>query len=120
MDTFEFDLDESLRASVERKLTGTTQHDSEIAAIPLSGLRWEIKVAVLMLRAYRSVAPQVVRNRCVFDPSCSHYSELAFRRHGLITGLHLTVRRLRRCRAGAGGIDFSHIEHGDTRNEVQG
>ena len=35
MDTFEFSVDESLRPSVERKLTGSTKIDRGIASQPL-------------------------------------------------------------------------------------
>ena len=34
---------------------------------------------------------------CRFRPTCSHYSIEAVQRHGIVQGLLLTVRRLRRC-----------------------
>lgn len=113
MDMFEFDLDESIRPSVERMVTGTTKIDSKISALPISSLPLRIGFAVALLRAYRRLAPRSIRRRCVFDPSCSHYSELAFRQHGFLRGLKLTFRRLAKCRNGAGGIDFSFLKQGD-------
>jgi uncharacterized protein len=107
-DSFEFNLDESLRPSVERKLTGTTHIDAEISALP-SPSNWGEKTAVFSLRLYRKLTPKTIRCRCVFDPSCSHYSELAIRQHGLINGVRLTFKRLSRCKPGNGGVDFSHI-----------
>ncbi|MBN2430194.1 MAG: membrane protein insertion efficiency factor YidD [Acidobacteria bacterium] len=40
--------------------------------------------------------------RCRFIPTCSEYSLLAVRRHGLAKGLHLTVRRLLACHSAPG------------------
>ncbi|HBJ36722.1 MAG TPA: hypothetical protein DDZ51_18590 [Planctomycetaceae bacterium] len=34
---------------------------------------------------------------CRFYPTCSHYSVVAFLRHGLIAGGLMTYRRVRRC-----------------------
>ncbi len=119
MDTFEFDVDEKLRPSVERKLTGTTQLDTHVRTLSFVGLPVAIKLIVICLRAYRFVAPRWLRERCVFDPSCSHYSELAFRQHGVRKGLLLTARRLRKCKSGVGGVDLVSLEMGD-RYEIQG
>ena len=113
MDKFEFNIDEKLRPSVERKLTGSTKIDSEISALPLYDMGLLVKVSVLLLRFYRKIAPHSLRCRCVFDPSCSHYSELAFRESGFILGVKLTYNRLSRCKPGAGGIDFLYIKNGD-------
>jgi uncharacterized protein len=113
MDTFEFNVDESLRPSAERKLTGTTKIDTSISSLPIRTKHLSTTVAVYLLRLYRQLAPQVIRCRCVFDPSCSHYSELAFRQQGLLKGANLTFKRLRRCKPDAGGIDFSGIKQGD-------
>ncbi|MBY8964200.1 membrane protein insertion efficiency factor YidD [Algiphilus sp.] len=35
---------------------------------------------------------------CNFEPTCSAFAEEAIRRHGLLHGLAMTWRRLRRCR----------------------
>ena len=34
---------------------------------------------------------------CRFTPSCSHYAEAVLRRHGIVRGSWLTVRRIARC-----------------------
>lgn len=113
MDTFEFNIDESLRPSAERKLTGTTKIDTSISALPIQTKHLSTTLAISLLRLYRKLAPQVIRCRCVFDPSCSHYSELAFRQKGFFRGVELTFKRLGRCKPGAGGIDFSGIKQGE-------
>ncbi len=111
MDTFEFEVDEKLRPTVERKLTGTTAMDTEISNLALPDATY-LKFVIILLRAYRKLAPKSIRCRCVFDPSCSHYSELAFRQYGLLTGVKLTYSRLTRCKPGAGGVDLLNVKNG--------
>ena len=113
MDTFEFEVDERLRPSVERKLTGTTKIDAKISALSLPNKPIEIKLLIILLRLYRKLAPRALRCRCVFDPSCSHYSELALRQYGVLKGIKLTFKRLSRCKPGVGGIDFLDLKQGD-------
>ena len=113
MDTFEFKVDERLRPSVERKLTGTTKIDAELAARPLPTKPIKIKLLIGLLRLYRKLAPKALRCRCVFDPSCSHYSELAVRQYGVLKGIKLTCKRLGRCKPGMGGIDFLDLQQGE-------
>lgn len=110
MESFEFNVDEKLRPSVERTLTGTTTLDTEISALPLPMGAPLKKMAVLALRKYRNIVPFSLRNRCVFEPSCSHYSELAIRQHGLIYGFILTINRLNKCKCGNGGVDLSNLD----------
>lgn len=110
MDDIEFSVDDSLRPTIERKLTGTTQGDEEISRLPLPNGALRIRLAIIFLRGYRRIMPRFFRNRCVFEPSCSHYSELAFREKGFWRGAMLTYKRLRRCRPAAGGVDYSFLE----------
>lgn len=105
-DTYEFNVDEKIRPSVERKLTGTTKTDTEISALELPTSPLIVRLSILLLRTYRRVAPPSIRNRCVFEPSCSHYSELAIRKYGLLSGIIVTIRRLNRCKPQNGGIDL--------------
>ena len=109
MDTFEINVEEKLRPSVERALTGTTALDTEISSLPLPTRNGIKRWAIVFLRKYRKMAPTSLRTRCVFEPSCSHYSELAFRQHGVLRGLFSTIKRLNKCKSGNGGIDLSNI-----------
>lgn len=52
---------------------------------------------VLLIRAYQLAVSPWLGNRCRFHPSCSEYSMEALRRHGLLRGLWLGVRRVGRC-----------------------
>ncbi|WP_229837842.1 membrane protein insertion efficiency factor YidD [Cellvibrio zantedeschiae] len=107
IDAMQLNVDEKLRPSLERKLTGTTRMDAAIGQLPIPKSPLPITMAVMLLRGYRKLRPKSIGNRCVFEPSCSHYSELAIRQNGLVKGVRLTAGRLLRCRPNAGGLDLS-------------
>lgn len=52
---------------------------------------------VLLIRAYQLAVSPWLGNRCRFHPSCSEYSMEALRRHGVMRGLWLGIRRIGRC-----------------------
>lgn len=105
-DTYECKVNPTLLPTIERMLKGTTDTDDSIQALSIPGRPIWLLIVVKTLRWYRrSVSPRL-GNRCVFEPSCSHYAELAFRKKGLFNGLYLTINRLYRCRPGTGGIDL--------------
>ncbi|MCM2288161.1 MAG: membrane protein insertion efficiency factor YidD [Sulfuritalea sp.] len=56
-----------------------------------------VRPFVLLIRAYQLAVSPWLGNRCRFHPSCSEYSMEALRRHGLLRGLWLGVRRVGRC-----------------------
>ncbi|SHF21738.1 hypothetical protein SAMN05443144_106142 [Fodinibius roseus] len=59
-----------------------------------------------LIRAYRLVISPWMPDSCRYHPTCSAYSMEAFRRHGAIKGLWLTVKRISRCHPwGDGGYD---------------
>ncbi len=105
-DVYECRVDPALLPHLTRLLAGTTPHDQAVddLAIP-SGPIW-IKTSVRLLRWYRTRVSQHLGHRCGYEPSCSRYSELAFRKYGLWRGFTLTIRRLNRCRPGQGGLDL--------------
>lgn len=104
-DIYECHVDSMLMPGITRMLTGTTPLDAEIDIldIPLNPL-W-LNVIVRTLKWYRNNISHILGHRCVYEPSCSRYSEIAFRKFGLIRGFILTIKRLIRCRPGYGGID---------------
>lgn len=101
----ELRMPEALAASALRAFLGSTPIDTEVDSLSIPEKPFWLRVCVRLLRAYRRRRPQSIEHRCVYDPSCSRYSELALRKHGLIKGGVLTVRRLQRCRPGLGGVD---------------
>ena len=58
------------------------------------------RIAVAGIHAYQATASRVFAAsgvRCRFDPTCSHYGEAVVRRHGLVRGGWLALRRVVRC-----------------------
>jgi uncharacterized protein len=64
--------------------------------------------AILPIRVYQLVvSPWLPANTCKFHPSCSEYAALAIKKHGVLKGLFLAVRRLGRCHPWSdGGVDY--------------
>lgn len=102
----ELRVDTPLAPIVLRVFTGTTPMDAEVDALPIPSRSFWLRICVWLLRCYRSKIAPRIGQRCVFEPSCSRYSELAFRRNGFLNGLLATLGRLYRCRPGFGGIDI--------------
>jgi uncharacterized protein len=104
--TIELNVPEVLMPSVLRALAWQPSVDWEVDRLPLPSRPVWLRLAVRGLRLYRTHVSPVLGQRCGFEPSCSRYAELALRGSGLIRGVGLTLRRLHRCRPGAGGIDL--------------
>ena len=58
-----------------------------IAALPL----------IFFVRAYQRIVSPMLPASCRFRPTCSQYTLEALRRHGLVRGGWLGLRRLVRC-----------------------
>lgn len=102
---FDFDVEPTDAVFVERHFLGKTRRDREIEELEIPIRPLWLRYVILSLRYYQRRISGKLGNRCVFDPSCSHYSEVAFREKGFITGGILTIKRLIRCRARNGGLD---------------
>lgn len=61
---------------------------------------------IFAIKLYQRYAPDFIRNKCRFEPSCSEYMILAIEKYGLIKGIHMGIDRLRRCNIDGGGFDF--------------
>lgn len=55
------------------------------------------KGLIFLIRGYRYCLSPLLGHHCRFYPSCSCYSEMAFRQFGIIQGGVLTIRRILRC-----------------------
>lgn len=65
------------------------------------------KVFIMLVRFYQKVISPLKKPSCRFYPTCSTYSIDAFKKHGAIKGLYLTLRRVLRCNPfNPGGIDY--------------
>ena len=64
------------------------------------------RAAICAVRIYQRYAPDSIRNKCRFEPSCSEYMILAIEKYGFLKGTLKGINRLRRCRPGGGGYDY--------------
>jgi putative membrane protein insertion efficiency factor len=63
-------------------------------------------LAVGLIRLYQLLVAPLLPPACRFLPSCSRYTEQAIRRHGVLRGAWLGLRRLGRCHPfNPGGYD---------------
>lgn len=67
-----------------------------------------LKNAVIgCIRLYQHYAPEEIRRRCLFKPTCSEYAILVIKRNGLIIGLLKTyIRLFKKCRGNIYRIDY--------------
>lgn len=63
-------------------------------------------IIICCVRIYQRFAPEGVRKKCRFEPSCSQYMILALEKYGLWKGLSKGIDRLNRCNIHNGGYDF--------------
>jgi len=104
-ESFEFNVDPKDSIFVQRLFFGRTDRDNVIEKLEVPTRPGWLIIVVNAIRFYQRNISKKLGNRCVFDPSCSHYSEIAYREKGFIKGTVLTIKRLCRCRAQNGGID---------------
>ena len=63
-------------------------------------ITWVRAPVVFALKVYKRVLSPILPVACRFEPTCSEYAMEAVRRHGVIRGGWLSVKRLARCRPG--------------------
>ena len=64
------------------------------------------KALIWFVHLYQRYAPDEVRLKCVFEPSCSEYMILAIKKYGGFKGVLKGVQRLLRCHPPNGGKDY--------------
>jgi putative membrane protein insertion efficiency factor len=55
------------------------------------------KILIGCIYIYKYTLSPILPNSCRFVPTCSTYSIEAFKKHGVIKGFLLTVKRIGRC-----------------------
>lgn len=64
------------------------------------------KVAIFCIRLYQWSISPLIPPHCRYYPSCSEYAVVALQRHGIRTGIFLSIRRILRCHPfRSGGVD---------------
>ena len=61
--------------------------------------------AICLVHMYQYFAPEAIRNKCRFEPSCSEYMIRAIEKYGFVKGVRKGADRLRRCNIHHGGYD---------------
>ena len=65
------------------------------------------KALIGAIRLYQHYAPEDIRRRCLFKPTCSEYAILAIKKHGVIIGLFKAyIRLFKKCRGNIYRIDY--------------
>lgn len=73
----------------------------------LIGLFCLKKAVIGCIKLYQHYAPEEIRRRCLFKPTCSEYAILAIKKYGLIIGLIKTYNRLfKKCKGNIYRIDY--------------
>ncbi|MBO5710081.1 MAG: membrane protein insertion efficiency factor YidD [Rikenellaceae bacterium] len=68
--------------------------------------RATIAIPLMLLWIYRNCISPYIPSACRFTPTCSRYAIEALKKHGLLKGSWLTIRRLLRCHPwGGSGYD---------------
>lgn len=63
-------------------------------------------ICICMIKIYQCYAPDTIRNKCRYEPSCSEYMYLSIKKYGVVKGLRKGVDRLKRCNISGGGYDY--------------
>lgn len=67
------------------------------------------RIALLLVRGYRTLVSPLLRPRCKYHPTCSRYAADALHEYGLVRGLVLAAWRVARCNPWShGGVDYAH------------
>lgn len=64
------------------------------------------RLLICIVKIYQRLAPDSLRNKCRFEPSCSQYMILSLEKYGALKGFFWGVKRIKRCKVGNGGYDF--------------
>ncbi|HXA02547.1 MAG TPA: membrane protein insertion efficiency factor YidD [Cytophagaceae bacterium] len=64
------------------------------------------KIFILPIRIYQYMISPLIPGACRFTPTCSEYSADAIKKHGVIKGLVLGIKRIGKCHPwGGSGYD---------------
>ena len=52
---------------------------------------------ILIIKFYQSYISPIIGPNCRYTPTCSEYSINSLKKHGLIKGLYLSIKRILKC-----------------------
>lgn len=74
---------------------------------------------ILLVRFYRYAISPLLGANCRYQPTCSVYAEEALRRHGVLRGGWLALKRISRCNPwGGSGYDPVPESDGETSSRA--
>lgn len=76
------------------------------AELFLYGALFLKKAIIGLIHLYQQFAPESVRMKCRFEPSCSEYMKLSIEKYGIYKGILNGINRFKRCKPDNGGYDF--------------
>ncbi len=66
------------------------------------------RIALVLVRIYQRAVSPLLRPRCKYHPTCSHYAADALREYGFFRGTVLAGWRVLRCNPWShGGVDYA-------------
>ena len=77
-----------------------------VVAPLLTALLLAKPLLIVLVKTYQALAPEKVRRRCRYEPSCSVYMILAVEKYGVWKGLVKGLKRWKGCKPPNGGYDM--------------
>jgi hypothetical protein len=102
----EFRGDRSLAPIALRVFAGMTPIDAQVDALPLPRESRVLRFCVEVVRWYRTIFHRILAEDVFLTQPALDTRNSPFDARGIFMGLVLTLRRVHRCRPGAGGIDI--------------
>ena len=54
-------------------------------------------ILIHFIKIYQRFKPKKWRGCCIYEPTCSEYGILALKKFGLLKGISVTFKRIKRC-----------------------
>ncbi|MFL0811192.1 MAG: membrane protein insertion efficiency factor YidD [Agarilytica sp.] len=86
-------LNSSESNKLNESLSETEALESEISVLQ----KCLVFICLLPIRFYRYFISPMLGPKCRFEPTCSHYAEIAIKQHGPFIGMYLAIKRLLKC-----------------------
>ena len=52
---------------------------------------------IIIIKAYQLFLSPILKKNCRYLPTCSEYSIIAFKEHGLLNGFYYSLKRILKC-----------------------
>ena len=52
---------------------------------------------ILIIKFYQSYISPLIGPNCRYTPTCSQYSIISLKKHGIFSGLYLSIKRIIKC-----------------------